>query len=166
MTRCWISIGSNIDRETSIRSALRALRQGFGDLIPSPVYETEAVGFEGAPFYNLVVGIETSASVGEINAVLRAIEDRLGRIRGHERFTSRTLDLDLLTYGMEAGLIDGCQLPRDEILEYAFVLRPLADVAPEERHPVDGRDYQTLWQAMAPHAPIMRPVALENPLDA
>ncbi|MCF7976445.1 MAG: 2-amino-4-hydroxy-6-hydroxymethyldihydropteridine diphosphokinase [Chromatiaceae bacterium] len=178
--RCWISLGSNLEREASIRGGVRGLRQAFGPLILSPVYETEAVGFDGSPFLNLVAGIESALRVSEIRALLRRIEaehgrERSGELEGEraaertdkrtgvrtseqageqagertsERFAPRTLDLDLLTYGELAGEIDGYRLPRDEILRYAFVLGPLADVAPDERHPIDGRRYAELWQQL------------------
>jgi 2-amino-4-hydroxy-6-hydroxymethyldihydropteridine diphosphokinase len=150
--RCWISLGSNLAREASIRGGIEALREAFGALILSPIYETDAVGFDGRPFLNLVAGIHSAHSVGEIRAQLRRIEAEHGRERrgerDHERFAPRTLDLDLLTYGDHVGEIDGYQLPREEILRYAFVLGPLADVAPEERHPIDGRCYADLWQQL------------------
>lgn len=155
---CWISIGSNIDREASIQAAVQALEATYGHLVLSPIYETQAVGFEGDAFYNLVVGIQTEASVEEINVQLRAIEDANGRQRGRERFSSRTLDLDLLTWGEAVGVIDGCRLPRAEILEQAFVLGPLADVAPSDIHPAAGQSYGALWGAMAAGAPEMRRV--------
>jgi 2-amino-4-hydroxy-6-hydroxymethyldihydropteridine diphosphokinase len=161
--RCWISVGSNVDRERSIRGAVEDLRAAYGELVISPVYETDAVGFEGAPFLNLVIGIETETSVGAINRRLREIEDARGRVRGPNKFAPRTLDLDLLTYGRTAGEVDGCVLPRDEILKYPFVLAPLADVAPRERHPEDGRSYGDLWRAMACDSGPLRRVDL--PLD-
>ncbi|WP_295887641.1 2-amino-4-hydroxy-6-hydroxymethyldihydropteridine diphosphokinase [uncultured Thiohalocapsa sp.] len=147
--RCWISVGSNVDRKRSIRGAVADLRRHFGGLVISPVYETAAVGFEGDAFYNLVVGMDSDQSVAAINQTLRDIEDAHGRVRGPKKFAPRTLDLDLLTWGDAAGTIDGCALPRDEILKYAFVLKPLADVAPTERHPETGQTYAALWEQMA-----------------
>ncbi|KAA6183592.1 2-amino-4-hydroxy-6-hydroxymethyldihydropteridine diphosphokinase [Thiohalocapsa marina] len=146
--RCWISVGSNQARESSIRAGLQALRAAFGPLTVSPAYETEAVGFRGDPFLNLVVGIDTALPVGQIVERLRAIEDAQGRVRGVDKFAPRTLDLDLLTRGDAVGIIDGYALPRREILDYAFVLGPLAAVAPAERHPLDGRCYAELWRLM------------------
>jgi 2-amino-4-hydroxy-6-hydroxymethyldihydropteridine diphosphokinase len=161
--RCWISVGSNVDRARSIRGAVADLRRHFGPLVISPVYETEAVGFEGQAFYNLVIGLDTALGVAAINRTLRDIEDAHGRVRGPNKFAPRTLDLDLLTWGGAAGTIDGYELPRDEILKYAFVLAPLADVAPQERHPADGRTYAELWAGMAPHAAPMASVSLDLP---
>jgi 2-amino-4-hydroxy-6-hydroxymethyldihydropteridine diphosphokinase len=126
---------------------LEALRQQFGELIVSPIYESEAVGFDGDNFRNLVVGILIRLPARELAGRLRDIESAHGRVRGAEKFSSRTLDIDLLTYGEQVIDEQGVQVPRDEILRYAFVLRPLADVAPQERHPVVGRTYAELWSA-------------------
>jgi len=142
-----LSLGSNIEREENIRGALHALKAAFGDLVVSQVYESEAVGFAGAPFYNLVVGFETDQGVDELMDCFRRIEADFGRVRGGEKFAARTLDIDLLTYGdlvQERGRV---VLPRDEILKYAFVLQPLAEVAGDERHPVSGQRYDALWAA-------------------
>lgn len=158
---CWISLGSNQERERSIRAAVAALAEQFGRLRLSPVYESAAEGFAGDPFLNLVAGFDTVLGVGELRAHLRAIEAANGRERAGPRFAPRTLDLDLLTYGDEVGEIDGYRLPRDEILTYAFVLGPLADVAPHERHPCDGRTYSTLWKALSPGWPPLRPYAID-----
>jgi len=130
-----------VDKEVNIRKAIAMLRSHFGTLQLSPVYQTRAVGFDGDDFFNLVLGFESELPPGEIRTVLRAIEDRCGRVRGGDRFTPRTLDLDLLTWGdlVDAGVSGG--LPRSEILEYLFVLQPLADVAPDEKHPVTGQRY-------------------------
>lgn len=149
MTRCWISIGSNQERERCVRGAVRALRERFGELILSSVYESEAVGFDGTPFFNLVAGFETREPVTELRFALRSIEDEFGRVRGSDKFAPRTLDLDLLTYGDQVDEDAGRELPRDEILRYAFVLRPLSEVAGDEVHPVVGRSYRELWESFA-----------------
>jgi 2-amino-4-hydroxy-6-hydroxymethyldihydropteridine diphosphokinase len=159
--RCWVSLGSNQERERSIRAAVSALAERFGRLRLSPVYESAAEGFVGAPFLNLVAGFDTSLSVGQLREELRAIEAANGRERDGPRFAPRTLDLDLLTFGDRIGEIDGYRLPRDEILTYAFVLGPLADVAPQERHPCDGRTYSALWKALSPTWPPLRRYALD-----
>lgn len=163
MTWVWISLGSNLDREASLRGALRRLRERADDLVLSSVYEGPAVGSPGPPFYNLVAGFSTSLGVAALNAWLRAIETALGRVRGPDKNAPRTLDLDLLTYGDRVGVIDGYTLPRDEILRYAFVLAPLAEVAPAERHPIDGRRYDALWAAFPKEDPPLRrvPVRLD-----
>ncbi len=160
MARVWVSIGSNVDRERHIRGAIEELRHELGELILSRVYESAAVGFPGAAFYNLVAGFESQLAPAELNRRLRAIEAAHGRERAGPRFAARTLDIDLLTYGDRVGHFDGLELPRDEILKYAFVLGPLAEVAPGERHPVDGRTYAELWAAFDRSGQAIHPVAL------
>jgi len=145
--RVYISIGTNIDRERHVAAALDALQEWFGHLQISPVYESESVGFDGSPFLNLVVGVETGLTVGELSSRFKQLEADNGRRRDVPKFSARTLDLDILTYGDRTGVVDGVELPRGEILKNAFVLRPLADIAPEALHPSCGKTYRELWQA-------------------
>ena len=145
MTRVYLSLGSNIDRDRNIPAAIRDLRDEFGELDISPVYESKAVGFAGSAFYNLVVGFETQREVAELTRRLDAIEDAHGRVRGSEKYSSRTLDIDLLLYGDAVMHEQGLNVPRDEIERYAFVLRPLAEIAGTLRHPVSGQRYADLW---------------------
>ncbi len=148
MTRVYLSLGSNIDRHRHILAGLDALADQLGPLQVSPVYESEAVGFAGSHFFNLVAGLDTELPVAELSACLKQIEDDNGRDRSGPRFSPRTLDIDILTYGDFVGTaLAGMELPRAEILENAFVLLPLADIAPEEKHPVLGKSYAELWQA-------------------
>lgn len=157
----FVSIGSNQEREVNIRAAVCALRERFGELLISPVYETEAVGFKGDHFYNLVAAFSSEASPAEIRHTLREIEDRHGRERDKPRFSDRTLDLDLLLHGDRVS--EDEQLPRGEILEQAYVLCPLADLAGERRHPVDGRTFTELWAGFSKG--IQRPRRVEFGLD-
>jgi 2-amino-4-hydroxy-6-hydroxymethyldihydropteridine diphosphokinase len=139
--RVYLSLGSNIEREKNILACLNALAEHFGELIISPVYESESVGFAGDSFYNLVVGIDSALSVGELAVIMRDIETANKRSRAGPKFGPRTLDIDILTYGDLSGMIDGVALPRDEVTENAFVLLPLVDIAPDEKHPVTGKAY-------------------------
>lgn len=145
MARVFVSIGSNTDREVYIGRSLDALQQRFEKLELSPVYESEAVGFSGDNFFNLVAVFETDLEVGELSRTLKKIEDDNGRCRKDPKFSGRTLDIDILTYDALIGEIEGVTLPRGEITENAFVLQPLADLAPKERHPVLAETYQQLW---------------------
>ena len=147
MTSIYLSLGSNINRYQHITAALDALQKYFGQMAVSPVYESEAVGFEGDHFLNLVVGFDSELPVGELSTLLRSIEQENGRRRDGPKFSSRTLDIDILTYGDSLGIIDGILLPRDEVTENAFVLLPLQDIAPEAIHPVTKKSYAELWQA-------------------
>lgn len=145
MAYVYISIGSNVDRDQNIRSALDMLRTEFGELEQSRVYETAAVGFEGQAFYNLVVGFETMQEPVSLVEILREIENDHGRVRQGKKFSDRTLDLDLLLYDDEIIDEGKLQIPRDEILKYAFVLGPLAEIAGDKLHPVERQSYQVLW---------------------
>lgn len=145
MTRVYVSIGSNIDREHNIRGAVRALRARYGALTLSRVYETPAEGFDGEAFYNLVAGFDTDEAVERVQAALAAIEDAHGRTRHGPRSGPRTLDLDLLLYGDLVRHDGGFDIPRGEIAKYAFVLGPLAEVAPDLRHPETGVRLDEMW---------------------
>jgi len=154
---CFVSIGSNIERERNIGGALRALRVHFGPLLISAVYETRAVGFEGAPFYNLVVAFASHESARQTAAVLTNIEYAHGRTRDSARFGPRTLDLDLLCYGESVVAEEGLKLPRLGIEKYAFVLEPLAEIAPDLRHAETGRCYSELWKEFSGECTATKP---------
>mgnify|MGYP000347167646 FL=1 len=145
MATVYVSIGSNIDKEKNIKNCLQELALNFSDLLLSPIYESESVGFEGDNFFNLVARFTTDLTVGELNQRLKAIEDNHGRERSGPKFSGRTLDIDILTYDNLVGDIDGVQLPRDEITKNAFVLLPMADIAGNELHPELQVSYSRLW---------------------
>lgn len=147
MTKAYVSIGSNVEPEANVRSALRALRERFGPLDTSPVYESAAIGFEGAPFFNLVVAFETDLPPSAVQQTLNAIEDDHGRQRSGPKFSPRTLDLDLVLYGDTVATEGRLRLPRAEVSRYAFVLAPLADIAGDMRHPVTGERFSDMWEA-------------------
>lgn len=160
MTRIYLGIGSNIDREASLRAGLDALRALLGPLDLSPVYDSPAMGFSGDAFLNMVAGADTDLPLAQLATSLRDIETRHGRAANARRFSPRRLDIDILTYGNLAGLVDGVELPRGEILEHAFVLRPLAELAPEARHPVSGQTYSEIWASFDQSSQPLRRVKL------
>lgn len=148
MARVFVSVGSNIDRSKNIRQCIDSLRELYGELILSTTWENSAIGFDGDPFYNLVVGFDTRDSPEQVAHAFREIEMRQGRERSSERFSSRTLDIDLLLYDQLIRNSGGLQIPRDEIARYAFVLKPLAEVYPDGIHPELGKTYKKMWQSL------------------
>lgn len=146
MPTVYLGIGSNIEPEKNLRAGLAQLRDTLGGIDCSPVYRSTAVGFDGDDFLNLVARCEINLSVAQLSAYLRELEQAFGRPENAKKFSPRKLDVDILLYGQLAGSIDGVELPRREILENAFVLKPLCDLAPELCHPASGKSYRELWQ--------------------
>lgn len=146
MPDIYLSIGSNIDRERNIRSALEVLENLFGDLEVSDVYETKAVGFDGPPFYNLAIHFYSDKPLTEVAKILKDVEIQHGRSTKSVKFSGRTLDLDILLYGDLISRDDKLQVPREDILRYGFVLEPLAEIAPDKRHPVTHESFSEIWE--------------------
>lgn len=152
MARVYLSLGSNLEPHRHLRAALEELRERFGELVVSPAYRSASVGFDGAVFVNLAVGLDTGLAPVELNDWLHALEDRHGRRRDVPRYSDRTLDIDIVFY--DDLVIDGpghLQIPRNE-LQHAFVLRPIADIAADFRHPVSGASMAELWAAFPAQA--------------
>lgn len=145
MTQVFLGLGSNLEREKNIRAGLLALKKIFGEVQFSAVYESESVGFKGSNFYNLVASLQTDLTIAELSSVLKQIEDDNGRVRTGPKYSPRTLDIDILTYGDFVGVEAGVDLPRAEITENAFVLLPLSELAPNELHPQLKQSYASLW---------------------
>jgi len=147
MIPVYLSLGSNINRHHHILAGLDALETLFGELVVSSVYESKSVGFNGSNFFNLVVGVQTELALADLSEALKRIEDDNGRVRSGPKFSPRTLDIDILTYGDFVGVDAGIELPRAEISKNAFVLLPLAQVAAEVLHPQLQKTYAQLWAA-------------------
>lgn len=143
MAAVFIGIGSSINRAENIRLGIEALQSEFGELQLSPLYESEAIGFSGVNFYNLVVKLHTDQNIVELIKKLKSIEKKHGRPEKTTKFTPRNIDLDLLLYDQQ--IDPEIDLPRGEILKNAFVLKPLSELAPTLRHPILGETYQALW---------------------
>lgn len=145
MAQIYISLGSNVNRQENVENALNALTLLLGPLTLSSLFESEAVGFDGTPFYNMVIGAITDVSLADLSQALKTIEFDNGRRPQAKKFSPRTLDLDLLLYD-DVIAQQPAQIPRDEITENAFVLWPLAEIAGSLVHPVVGKSYDKLWQ--------------------
>jgi len=145
MVSVFLGIGSNIRADENLAMGLRELRSSFGDVAVSPVYRSAPYGFKGDDFLNAVARIDTDLSPAEVHAELERIQTLAGRTRGPSRFLARTLDIDLLLYADLVLDEPPLRLPREDVLDYSFVLRPLADIAPELIHPLTGRSMAAEW---------------------
>jgi len=141
----YVGIGSNVNAKQNISSGIAALRTEFGKVQLSPFYRSTAVGFRGDDFINLAARIRTEMQPLELKQFLNRLEDHYGRRRDLPKFSDRTLDIDILLYDDLYLHCPSLVLPRPEILKYAHVLRPLADLAPELLHPVRHVTIAELW---------------------
>lgn len=145
MACVFLGLGSNVDAEDNLRLAITELRSRFGELELSPVYQSAALGFDGDDFLNLVLRLTTDENPHELLGQFEAIHRLAGRTRGRQRYTSRPLDIDLLLYDDLVESEPPLRLPRGDILEYGFVLKPLAEIAPDHVHPETGRTFSQHW---------------------
>ncbi|MEX0941342.1 MAG: 2-amino-4-hydroxy-6-hydroxymethyldihydropteridine diphosphokinase [Pseudomonadales bacterium] len=143
---CYLGLGSNINPDTNIRCGLDELARAFHLNAVSRVYQSEAVGFKGDAFLNLVVSISTTLDLEALSIRLREIEYDYGRPVDCTKFSPRTLDIDLLTYDNLAGCMAGITLPRPETIINAFVLCPFVDIAPELVLPGQSMTLAELWR--------------------
>ena len=146
MTTVYLGLGSNICPEENLSLGVRELQRRYGELEISRVYRSTAVGFEGDDFLNLVVSLRSEDSPSEICREIERLHMLAGRDRGEQKWSSRTLDIDLLLYGELIKDESPVRVPRSDILEYSFVLRPLAELAPDLIHPVTGKTMLEHWQ--------------------
>lgn len=146
MVTVFLGLGSNMDAESNLRLAVSELRGRFGKLILSPVYRSRALGFDGDDFLNMVVGLETDRSPQDLLDYFETIHALAGRVRSGDRYSSRPLDIDLLLYGDLVDREPPLRLPRRDVLAHNFVLRPLAEIAPDFVHPVTQRTISEHWR--------------------
>lgn len=147
MPEVFVAAGSNVEPLKYLCCALQEIERGFGALCISPAYRNQAVGFEGDDFINLVVGFHTRLPVREVRERLQAIEVMCDRPSGAPKWAPRTMDLDILLYGDLISDEPGLLLPRPDLLRRPYMLKPMADIAPELRHPLSNLTMLELWQA-------------------
>ncbi len=147
MPDVFVAAGSNVQPESALRTALDALERIYGPLRISPAYRNKAVGFEGDDFINLVVGFTTNDPLTEVRRNLQQVEALCGRPPNAPKWAPRTMDLDILLYGDTVSTEPGLLLPRPDLIKRPYMLKPMADVAPDVMHPTLHRTMQQLWDA-------------------
>lgn len=162
MAAVFLGLGSNVSPLHNLRLGLDELTRRYGVLQVSPVYRNAAVGFSGADFMNLVVRLESDDSPQSICEEIELIHNLSGRIRGSKKWESRPLDIDLLLYNDLVLDRKPVRVPREDILKYSFVLRPLAELAPDLCHPVTGLTMQQHWQEFDAESHPMERVDVEK----
>jgi len=146
MTRVYVAAGSNVEPETNLARAGSELRRLFGAVDFSPAYRNRAVSFEGPDFINLVAGFDTDLPLPAVIGQLQRIESLCGRARNAPKWEPRSMDLDILLFGDMVQDTPLAKLPRPDLLKRPYMLGPLADIAPELRHPTSGSTIGDLWQ--------------------
>ena len=155
----YVALGSNFDRHNNIVQALSTLREHFGELQISNVYESTPFGKSDGNYFNLVVGFSTDDDVESIVRTLKSIERTLGRTAMNRKSKRVVIDLDLLSYAQCVTESEHFSLPHSDITAYDFVLKPLSEIAPNITHPVWGETYSALWVGFAGKSSILRDVS-------
>lgn len=152
--RAVISLGSNINKEVNLPASIRLLAEKCRIVAISPVYETLPVGLPGQPnFLNAAVIVETEMRPAVLKqSVLSWIEKRLKRERGGNKNAPRTIDLDLALFNDEVCEYDGHDVPDPDVLRFAHVAVPIADMAPDMCHPVTGERMAQIAQRLTREA--------------
>jgi len=158
MSVVYLGLGSNTNPEQHLKTAIDWLAHEFSRLELSPAYRSESVGFDGDDFINLVARIETEIEPLALKQLLTAFEDSNGRDRSTPRFSDRVIDIDILLYDDLASDDPKLILPREEILHYAHVLRPLAELAPALIHPRAGKTLEKIWQVFPGKTNYLSPI--------
>ena len=159
----YLAAGSNIEPLRNLKAALALLRAHFPDLRASPPYANAAAGFAGEDFVNMVVGFTTELPLATLLARLHAVETACGRPRAAPRWAPRSMDLDVLLYGDAVGEFPGAELPRRDLPRRAYMLGPLAGLAPAVVHPTLGVTIAELWRRFDQAAHPLRRISLDGP---
>jgi len=164
MTRVYAGLGSNVDKEKNIPAGLTTLASHFFPLVISTVYESKPSDFDGANFYNLVVGFDTELSASEVISIFKSIESSAGRMPASQNTSSKiishTLDIDLLLFGDLIQHDDQIDVPRNDIKQHSFVICPLAEIAGDSKHPETGLSFADMWQSFDQGSHQLKPVTL------
>jgi 2-amino-4-hydroxy-6-hydroxymethyldihydropteridine diphosphokinase len=164
MTAVYVAAGSNVEPERNLARACAEIARLWPDARFSGAYRNVAVGFEGPDFINLVVGFTTNQPLAEVLAQLHAIEIACGRPRNAPKWASRTMDLDILLFGDLIEKTAEYTVPRPDLVKRPFMLRPMAELAPDVRHPLADKTIAELWGEFDRAGHVMTPVHIELPV--
>jgi 2-amino-4-hydroxy-6-hydroxymethyldihydropteridine diphosphokinase len=162
MADAYVAAGSNVRPRESLTRALGILAREFPGMRTSRAYSNAAVGFTGDDFVNLVIAFPADLPPAELIERLKAVEHDCGREPGAPKWGPRTLDLDLLLYGDHLGRIAGRTLPHPDLVTRAWVLGPLAELAPDLVHPVQGETFDAMWRRFDQWAHPLKPFSFEG----
>ncbi len=143
-----VALGSNQGAKfENLQKAVEAISKKIGKIsVVSNVYKTPALGFKGNDFLNACIILETSFSPQQSLTQLLLIEEFLGRKRSENGYENRTIDLDIIFYADKIIAEENLQIPHPHLADRKFVLKPLADIAPEFVHPVLQKNIKQLLQ--------------------
>ena len=161
MTRVYIALGSNIEPRARLSQAARLLQARFPGIRFSDCYQNVSIGFDGADFINAAAGFDADLTLPQLVDVLHAMEEQCGRKRDDAKWAPRAMDLDVLLYGNLVSDTPAAPVPRADLLRRAFMLGPMADIAPGLLHPEARRTLAELWAELAPRTPPLSRVALD-----
>lgn len=156
-----ISIGSNIEPGYHVPHSISVINAAYGPLVCSTLYRTSAIGFEGSDFINGVIFFRSNVTPLLLRDQLKTMEVLADR--GHpEKLADRKLDLDLLLYGSEIFESGDLVLPRPHMLDYAYILGPLSEVAPNIIHPITGRSFAWHWNNFSGENASLKPITMDE----
>jgi len=162
--QAYVSGGSNLEPETNLVLAARALKARHPGTRFSHCYRNVAIGFEGADFINFVAELPVAGDPALLKGELECVETLCGRMRDAPKWAPRSMDLDILLFGDVVQDTPGLVLPRPDLLRWGFMLGPLAELAPQLVHPAAGRTIADLWREFdqAAHPLLVVPLDLNT----
>jgi 2-amino-4-hydroxy-6-hydroxymethyldihydropteridine diphosphokinase len=157
----FVALGGNIEPLVRLVQAAQRLKQAFPDIRFSSCYQNVAVGFVGDDFINAAARFTSMLSPAALSERLHAIEEQCGRRRDDAKWAPRAMDLDLLLIGDQIANEPGLRLPRADLTRRAYMLGPVAELAPDRHHPLMARSMIELWRELKPKTPPLRRIALD-----
>ena len=161
MTRVYVALGSNIEPRKRLTQAARLLTAEFPGIRFSSCFQNVAVGFDGADFINAAAGFDTKLTLAALVVLLHHIEEQCGRKRDDAKWAPRAMDLDILLYGEMISDSAVARVPRADLLRRAYMLGPMAELAPQLLHPEAHRTLADLWSELAPRTPPLSRVTID-----